>query len=279
MKKTVLSLAFLSIFTGSVMAQETNENEDVLNNVLQQLLKSEDKGDKKPDVIKKQYSSEQTKPEVQAVTKKIESTPVQQEIEGEKLVEVVEQPKMQLVQESSLENLEVEAIMNGDMIIQDIHTSEKELNTEGTPEHFFMLNVPVETKLTANVDLILPPFRDKMAYTNGKSTSTDPFEYTSKATFCYLNLEKSGVWRRFKSDESKYLKVVSNVSNKKLYQYNTEDSREVITVYETVFTFDNEHIKNLICKSSESELPLTLGDLHKATGNLFSFEITPMLDI
>lgn len=278
MKKTVLSLAFLSVFTGSAIAQETNENEDVLNNVLQQLLQAEDKKDvvnTKVLPVKKKPAAEQIKNETISKVHEVElKLP-----EEPKLVELVEQPNMNLVEESSLDNLEVEAILSGKMVIQDIHTSEKELNTEDTPEHFFLLNVPVETKLRANIDIILPPFRDKIAYQNGKSTSNDPFEYTSKATYCYLNLEKSGVWRRFKSEENKYLTILSNVSNKKLYQYNEEDSREVITIYETVFTFENKHIKNLVCKTSEKNLPLQISDINKATGNLFEFEITPMLDI
>ncbi len=286
MKKTLLSIAFLSIFAGSAVAQENENkdaNEDILNNVLQQLMTKQDK--KPEELIKNKQDNIKKNPVVQnEVVLKNENkdstnkAPVVSENKN-KLTEIVEQPKMQLVEESIVNN-EVEKVLSTGMIIEDINTSERELNTEETPEHVFLLNVPIETKIRANIDLILPPYRDKISYYEGNVTSGSPFEYTSKATFCYLNLEKSGLWRRFKSEENKYLKVVSNVSNKKVYNYNIDDtSKEVVTVYETVFTFDNPHIKNLVCETSEKELPLTIGDLNKATGNLFNFEITPMLDI
>tara|TARA_B100000073_G_C23708793_1_gene563395 strand:+ start:364 stop:1224 length:861 start_codon:yes stop_codon:yes gene_type:complete len=286
MKKTLLSIAFLSIFAGSAVAQENENkdaNEDILNNVLQQLMTKQDK--KPEELIKNKQDNIKKNPVVQnEVVLKNENkdntnkAPVVSENKN-KLTEIVEQPKMQLVEESIINN-EVDKVLSTGMIIEDINTSERELNTEETPEHVFLLNVPIETKIRANIDLILPPYRDKISYYEGNVTSGSPFEYTSKATFCYLNLEKSGLWRRFKSDENKYLKLVSNVSNKKVYNYNIDDtSKEVITVYETVFTFDNPHIKNLVCETSEKELPLTIGDLNKATGNLFNFEITPMLDI
>ena len=288
MKKTLLSLAFLSIFAGSAVAQENENkdaNEDILNNVLQQLMTKQDK--KPQELIKDKQNNIKRNPVVQneVVLKNedkkkdaIKESTVVPENEN-KLTEIVEQPKMQLVEESIM-NDEVEKVLSTGMIIEDINTSERELNTADTPEHVFLLNVPIETKIRANIDLILPPYRDKISYYEGNVTSGSPFDYTSKATFCYLNLEKSGLWRRFKSEEDKYLKVVSNVSNKKVYNYNIDDtSKEVITVYETVFTFDNAHIKNLVCETSEKELPLTIGDLNQATGNLFNFEITPMLDI
>lgn len=286
MKKTLLSIAFLSIFAGSAVAQENENkdaNEDILNNVLQQLMTKQDK--KPEELIKNKQDNIKKNPVVQnevvLKNKNKDNTnkaPVVSENKN-KLTEIVEQPKMQLVEESIVNN-EVEKVLSTGMIIEDINTSERELNTEETPEHVFLLNVPIETKIRANIDLILPPYRDKISYYEGNVTSGSPFEYTSKATFCYLNLEKSGLWRRFKSEENKYLKVVSNVSNKKVYNYNIDDtSKEVVTVYETVFTFDNPHIKNLVCETSEKELPLTIGDLNKATGNLFNFEITPMLDI
>ena len=285
MQKTLLSLAFLSIFAGSAVAQENQEkdaNEDILNNVLQQLITKQDKKPvelknkqediKRNPVVKNEVLKNENKQELQVV--KAEET----NEEENKLTEIVEQPKMQLVEESVINN-DVEKVLSTGMIIEDINTSERELNTDDTPEHVFLLNVPIETKIRANVDLILPPYRDKISYFEGNVTSGSPFDYTSQATYCYLNLEKSGLWRRFKAEEEKYLKVVSNVSNKKVYQYNNDKEREIITVYETVFSFDNEHIKNLVCETSEKELPLTIGDLNKATGNLFSFEITPMLDI
>lgn len=284
MKKTLLSLAFLSIFAGSAVAQDNENkdaNEDILNNVLQQLMTKQDK--KPEELIKNKQENIKRNPVVQneVVLKNENKNKKPKELvePKNKLTEIVEQPKMQLVEESIVSN-EVEKALSTGIIIEDINTSERELNIENdTPEHVFLLNVPIETKIRANVDFILPPYRDKISYYEGNVTSGSPFDYTSKATYCYLNLEKSGLWRRFKAEEDKYLKVVSNVSNKKTYQYNGDSSREVITVYETVFTFDNAHIKNLVCESSEKELPLTIKDLNKATGNLFSFEITPMLDI
>lgn len=282
MKKTLLSLAFFSIFAGSAVAQDNENkdaNEDILNNVLQQLMTKQDK--KPEELIKNKQENIKRNPVVQnEVVLKNENKKPEELVEPKnKLTEIVEQPKMQLVEESIVNN-DVEKALSTGIIIEDINTSERELNIENdTPEHVFLLNVPIETKIRANVDLILPPYRDKISYYEGNVTSGSPFDYTSKATYCYLNLEKSGLWRRFKAEEDKYLKVVSNVSNKKTYQYNGDSSREVITVYETVFTFDNAHIKNLVCESSEKELPLTIKDLNKATGNLFSFEITPMLDI
>lgn len=286
MKKTLLSLAFLSIFSGSAVAQDDvnkNANEDILNNVLQQLMTKQDKEpkelikDKEPKgLIKDKQDNIKRNPIVQ---NKVILKNKKSEEDKNKLTEIIEQPKMQLVEESVI-NDDVEKVLSTGIIIEDVNTSERELNIENdTPEHVFLLNVPIETKIRANVDLILPPYRDKISYYEGNVTSGSPFYYTSKATYCYLNLEKSGLWRRFKAEEDKHLKVISNVSNKKTYQYNADSSREVITVYETVFTFDNDHIKNLVCESSEKELPLTIKDLNKATGNLFSFEITPMLDI
>jgi hypothetical protein len=277
MKKTVLSLAFLSIFASNAFAQESQEkdvNEDILNNVLKQLMTSKEqpKDTKIPQITK-------SNPQVKKLDESIEDKSNKIDKEKPQLIEVVQQPNMQLVEEKEIRQDTFDDILNGNMIIQDIHSSEKELNIQDTPEYVFLLNIPIKTKIRVNVDLVLPPYRDKISYYQGNLTSGNPFDYTSKATFCYLNVVKSGLWRRFKADENKFLNVISNVSHKKLYQYNESDIREIINVFETTFSFDNDHIKNLVCESSEKELPLTIGDLNKATGNLFDFEITPMLDI
>ena len=180
--------------------------------------------------------------------------------------------------DSNTDNKNKDLLLNQDLTIEDIHTAEKELDIVQNEGHMFLLNVPVRTEIRANIDLILPPYRSSLSYYNGKLVSESPFKYNDEVTYCYLTLEESGVWRRFKANEEKFLTVEHNISNKVKYESSMEEGK-VITIYETTFTTDNPHIKSLTCETSEKELPLTIKDLNESTGNLFRFKYTPMLDI
>jgi hypothetical protein len=282
MKKTVISLMLGSLFIGNLSAS-SNSNEDILNNVLTQLMQDNKKENKpisnvvlkQPEVKKEVLNNIPQKVFVnqEVVKKGIDNEIVKQEI--------VEQPALRIIDTSSvLDNNTLDNnLMNEDLTIQDIHSAEKEMNMEQNQDHMFLLNVPVDTEIRTTIDLILPPYRDKINYFEGKLVSENPFNHSKEVTYCYLELEKSGIWRRFKSSEDKYLKITSNVSNKIKYEFSQEGENEVITVYETVFSTDNPHIKQLVCETSKKQLPLTIGDLNKATGGLFKFTYTPMVDI
>lgn len=162
------------------------------------------------------------------------------------------------------------------LAVQDVVDSKTDLELRN--EQLFLVNVPIESKLTATIDIQIPPYRDKLFYEQGKIVSDYPFNLNSKATFCYLVLETSGMWRRFKADPSKVLKITSNVTEKQKFQ-EKNNVNNFIEVYKTTITFDNKHIKNLVCETSEKTLPLTIKDLNLATGNLFKFEFTPIQDI
>ena len=270
MKKTAVSLILTSILTGSLYAQ-TSSQEDILNNVLTQLLK-EDVIKEKKSTIKKDLPIEK----VAASTFK--SMPIAEN------KPVLATPKLKdgrivLSTQNFLDtDNKSNILLNEDYTTEDIHTGEREVNIEQNKGHMFLLNVPVQTEITANIDLILPPFRDKLIYHKGKLVSENPFNYSEEVTYCYLSIEESGLWRRFKSDVKKVLIIENNVSNKVIYASKI-DERNQITVYETTFTTNNKHIKSLVCETSEKELPLTIKDLNEATGNLFRFKYTPMLDI
>lgn len=283
MKKKVVSLVLSSVLIGSLSA-ETNSNEDVLNNVLSQLLKDQPTQVKEKVENKKVSESKVVKVNNEQKVK-VEPAKVVSEnkvIEEQKVLEkteVVEQPNLKLIEkENVLENILENNLMNEDLVTQDIHSEEKVISLDNDQNSMFLLNVPLESEIRATIDIILPPYREQVIYYEGKLVSENPFNYNKKVTYCYLNLETSGVWRRFKAEEDKFLKIISNVSSKNKYQFAGEKD-SVIEVYETVFTTDNKHIKQIVCESSEKSLPLTIGDLNDATGGLFKFTYTPMVDI
>jgi hypothetical protein len=276
MKKTVVSLILSSVLTGSLYA-ETNSQEDILNNVLTELLKQENAVKPKVEIKKASPTiivAKANKEQPIAVQLPVIQEKEDNIITSEKSVERV------LVSNEKLLDSDNQStrLFNEDLTIEDIHTAEKEVNIQQNEGHMFLLNVPVKTEIRANIDLILPPYRSKLSYHNGKLVSESPFKYSESVTYCYLELEESGMWRRFKSEEDKILLIEGNVSNKLKYESN-ENIGETVTVYETTFTTDNKHIKKLVCETSEKELPLTIKDLNDATGNLFRFKYTPMLDI
>lgn len=277
MKKTVISVVLFGLFsTGNVYSAESSKNEDLLNNVLQQLINKESKQNNK---IKEETNKNTTSGKVEVATKKkVENVIKEKNLIQDNYTEVVEQPEVQLIEKKTLEKNLNERISNQDLTIEDIHDGEKTIDYS-KQNNMFLLNIPSDTKVRANVDLVLPPYREKLSYYKGKLVAESPFSNSTSATYCYLVLEPSGYWRRFKSENSKYLTVLSNVSQKKTYQSNINENSKLVYTHETVFTFDNKHIKNLVCESSEKSLPLTIKDVHDATGNLFSFEITPMIDI
>jgi hypothetical protein len=280
MKKTVISVILLGLFSNANIIAEENVNEKALNNVLEQLMKKEEKKTPKPIVVKKEL------PNISVISKKPENKNL---INSENIIdnsnalkenytEIVEQPDTQLLKKESIDSIKLtEKVLNQDLTVKDIHDDGRDIDYS-KQNNMFLLNVPAETKIRANVDLVLPPYRETIFYNKGKLVAENPFSNSLNITYCYLVLEPSGFWRRFKSDSHKYLTVKSNVSQKKTYQSNKGDD-SLVYAHETVFTFDNPHIKNLVCESTEKSLPLTIGDVNKATGNLFSFEITPMVDI
>lgn len=278
MNKKIIGLLIVSSFSGSVLANQEENNVDILNSVLEQLQgnknsdkNSEIKNIKEPTVEKNDNKQELNEKEFQTNVTEQET----QNFGNQQYVKKEEESNKVILSEPMQPSHNVGQQINN-LAVQDVIDSKT--NIELKNEELFLVNVPIQSKLTATVDIQIPPYRDMLFYEDGKIVSEYPFNLNSKSTFCYLVLEKSGMWRRFKSDSSKVLQITSNVTEKQKFQQKN-DINNFIEVYKTTISFDNKHIKNLVCETSEKSLPLTIKDLNLATGNLFNFEFTPIQDI
>lgn len=269
MKKTAICLIISCLLTGNAFADSNQNNkkqEDILSSVLSQLLE-EGEG----NTVKEQK------------TKKSEEIKPQNEIKNDLDLELNKDKERVLISKTDLLETENKSdkLLNENIVINDINSNEKEINVSQNQDNMFLLNVPIKTIIRANIDIVIPPFRNKLSYSEGKLVSENPFNYSEDVTYCYLTIEESGFWRRFKSstyDQDKKLTIESNNSSKLTYK-SSLNKDSIVNVYETTFTTDNKHIKEIVCETSEKELPLTIKDLNKATGNLFKFEYSPMIDI
>jgi len=275
------------LFTGNAIAETSKTSDEaVLNNVLSQLLEDSNFRKDKNKVVeveqpKLKSLSEENIDNGQAPTKTVseENVNIPLELHQNNL------KANNLLQGNSISTEKVldsngqsNKLLNEDLIIVDVNSSEKEMDIQQNEGHMFLLNVPIQTEVRVNVDLVIPPFRNTLSYYKGKLVAESPFKYSESVTFCKIEIEESGMWRRFKAEKEKVLVIESNISNKVKYASNV-NAGEIITVYETTFKIDNPHIKAIVCETSEKELPLTIKDLQDATGNLFKFSYTPMLDI
>ena len=143
-------------------------------------------------------------------------------------------------------------------------------------DHVYLLNIPIETKLYANQDLYIYPYRDGIIYKDGELISKAPLEDNVETTYCYIKVEESGTIRRFKANQDKSLTVTSNYSTKQVFK---NENNKVLEMYQTTFYFDNDHIKSLRCLTTEKKMPMTIGDMNKQMGDLFKFEFPEIVDI
>ncbi len=277
MNKKMIGLLITSTLSFNVLATEQQNNVDILNSVLEQL-----QSDKTKDIENKNVKEDnnqnlqvETKPIVKEELKDVEQPKNIQNFGNQQYVKQEEDSSKVLSTNTEQPQHNVSNQINT-LAVQDVVDSKTDLELKN--EELFLVNVPIESKLTANIDIQIPPYRDMLFYEQGKIVSDYPFNLNTKTTFCYLVLEKSGVWRRFKAEPNKVLKITSNVTEKQKFQQKN-DLNNSLEVYKTTISFDNKHIKNLVCETSEKTLPLTIKDLNLATGNLFKFEFTPIQDI
>lgn len=278
MNKKIIGLLIVSSFSGSVLATQEQNNVDILNSVLEQLQgnKNSEKNSevpltKEPTVVNNDNTKELNE-------KQLPNNIIEQQTQNfgnQQYVKKEEESNKVILSEPMQPSHNVGQQINN-LAVQDVIDSKT--NIELKNEELFLVNVPIQSKLTATIDIQIPPYRDMLFYEDGKIVSEYPFNLNPKSTFCYLVLEKSGMWRRFKSDVNKVLQITSNVTEKQKFQQKN-DNNNFIEVYKTTISFDNKHIKNLVCETSEKSLPLTIKDLNLATGNLFNFEFTPIQDI
>lgn len=143
-------------------------------------------------------------------------------------------------------------------------------------DHVYLLNVPIQTKLYANNDIYIYPYRDGIIYKDGEIVSKSPLEKNVETTFCYLKVAESGTIRRFKSADDKFLTITNNYSTKQVF---SNENDEVLELYQTTFYIDNEHIDLIRCLTTEKKMPMTIGDMQKQMGNLLKFEFPEIVDI
>lgn len=280
MNKKIIGIIITSALSFNVVATQQQNDIDVLNNVLLQLQgdnKTENVSNQENQIVKEATKEDKNIPEVTA-KETINTEDTNQNVQNFGNQQFVKQEEKNTEVVSSVQTQPSHNVSNqiNTLAVQDVVDSKTDLELKN--EELFLVNVPIESKLTATIDIQIPPYREMLFYEQGKIVSDYPFNVNSKTTFCYLVLEKSGMWRRFKADPSKILKITSNVTEKQKFQEKNNINNN-IEVYKTTITFDNKHIKNLVCETSEKTLPLTIKDLNIATGNLFKFEFTPIQDI
>lgn len=280
MNKKIIGIIITSALSFNVVATQQQNDIDVLNNVLLQLQgdnKTENVSNQENQIVKEATKEDKNIPEVTA-KETINTEDTNKTLQNFGNQQFVKQEEKNTEVVSSVQTQPSHNVSNqiNTLAVQDVVDSKTDLELKN--EELFLVNVPIESKLTATIDIQIPPYREMLFYEQGKIVSDYPFNVNSKTTFCYLVLEKSGMWRRFKADPSKILKITSNVTEKQKFQEKNNINNN-IEVYKTTITFDNKHIKNLVCETSEKTLPLTIKDLNIATGNLFKFEFTPIQDI
>ncbi len=280
MNKKIIGIIITSALSFNVVATQQQNDIDVLNNVLLQLQgdnKTENVSNQENQIVKEATKEDKNIPEVTA-KETINTEDTNKTLQNFGNQQFVKQEEKNTEVISSVQTQPSHDVSNqiNTLAVQDVVDSKTDLELKN--EELFLVNVPIESKLTATIDIQIPPYREMLFYEQGKIVSDYPFNVNSKTTFCYLVLEKSGMWRRFKADPSKILKITSNVTEKQKFQEKNNINNN-IEVYKTTITFDNKHIKNLVCETSEKTLPLTIKDLNIATGNLFKFEFTPIQDI
>tara|TARA_B100002019_G_C21272471_1_gene603159 strand:- start:4282 stop:5055 length:774 start_codon:yes stop_codon:yes gene_type:complete len=143
-------------------------------------------------------------------------------------------------------------------------------------DHVYLLNIPVKTELYANKDIYIYPYRDGIIYKDGEIISKSPLEENVETTFCYLRVPESGTIRRFKSSDDKSLTIENNYSTKQVFS-NEEESK--LDLYQSTFYIDNDHIDFIRCLTTEKKMPMTIGDMQKQMGNLFTFKFPEIVDI
>lgn len=280
MNKKIIGIIITSALSFNVVATQQQNDIDVLNNVLLQLQgdnKTENVSNQENQIVKEATKEDKNIPEITA-KETINTEDTNKTLQNFGNQQFVKQEEKNTEVISSVQTQPSHDVSNqiNTLAVQDVVDSKTDLELKN--EELFLVNVPIESKLTATIDIQIPPYREMLFYEQGKIVSDYPFNVNSKTTFCYLVLEKSGMWRRFKADPSKILKITSNVTEKQKFQEKNNINNN-IEVYKTTITFDNKHIKNLVCETSEKTLPLTIKDLNIATGNLFKFEFTPIQDI
>ncbi len=283
MNKKIIGLLITSTLSINAYATQQQNDIDVLNSVLLQLQGNKDTENKTQQEASKVVAEEVKNSQEQQISNNdnksnvgaVDNNVLTQNFGQQEYIKQ-EEPKQKVVSIEPAQPSHNVTNQINTLAVQDVVDSKTDLELKN--EQLFLVNVPIESKLTATIDIQIPPYRDKLFYEQCKIVSDYPFNLNSKATFCYLVLETSGMWRRFKAEPSKVLKITSNVTEKQKFQ-EKNNINNFIEVYKTTITFDNKHIKNLVCETSEKTLPLTIKDLNLATGNLFKFEFTPIQDI
>lgn len=143
-------------------------------------------------------------------------------------------------------------------------------------DHLYLLNIPIGTKISVNEDFYVPPYRDGIIYKGGNIQSRSPLFDNIQNTFCHFGINESGHVRRFKAEDNNYLTVESNHSTTDEF---IDDDGNTLTLYQTTLFFDNQHIENLRCITTEKNIPLNIGDLDRETGQILEFEFPEVVDI
>ncbi len=267
MKINKLNLCFLSIFgfisigisanDSKSLTKQEKELQNILNIIEQDISQ-------KPEDKKTINKSVQTKPVIE--DKKTVETIVlnEKEYTVESIEQTEENSPIQLsrFKEVKSENIEFDYQSN--------------IELASNYDHVYLLNIPIKTRIYANEDLYIYPFRDGVIYKSGSKISASPLNENEKTTFCYIKVKESGQIRRFRASTENYMTIESNYSTKQTYKDNENNTLEL---YQTTFNVDNPHIDGIRCLTTEKTLPLTIGDLNREFGSLFKFEFPEVIDI
>lgn len=178
--------------------------------------------------------------------------------------------------------IETKQNIKNETTVESLKTEIVASNDEYKKENIFLYNIPLETKIYANTDIMIFPNRDMLIYYDGALVTESPLLTSELSTFCYIDVLKQGGFRRIpsfdeKNQNKKGLKIVGSES--KSANYSSLNGNGTLLKRTHTFLFDNQHIKSLTCVTTEPNKELKTSDIIKATGDLFRFEFPSIIDV
>lgn len=272
MKKNKIAALILStlIFSGYSYALEQVE-QDSETDVINQLL---NKINNKAPVLKEK------EPQKNIVSEAKNEVLVKEIIKEEKQIKPI--TKSEQIKEETL--LAAENLISDENSVETVKASNTEENIEfnekdlekkyGMYNNVFLFNIPLETKIYANKDILIFPHREFVMYDNGNLISTSPIKNEEKTTFCYIEVNKQGNFRRIpasmENDKNpKYLTIKGVEAN-----LSTQTKKSEVS-----FIFENDHIKALTCVTTEDNHLLKIEDIQKETGYIFRYSFPEIIDV